>query len=137
MYNCMSFFKWFLRREPEILQLIEASAGFDLFSMPSEKESLVSSKQLKTWYRALTKLLVKILPPFLLRCYLLLFKCCVKLLFTWLMKYIFRSAESFSKFLLTWGDLFLKFSCYILKQYLICLHHVNHFVHWNPHLSQT
>ena len=79
----MSFFKFFLRREPKILQFIEASNEFDLSSSPSEKESLsvVSSSQLKTWDRAVTKLLVKILLPFLFRCNLLLFKCCGKIFF--------------------------------------------------------
>ena len=76
----MSFFKCFLRREPKTLQFIEASTDFELFSLHSEKESLplVSSNQLKTWERALTKLLVKILLPFLFRCNLFLFKCCGK-----------------------------------------------------------
>ena len=36
----MSFFKYFLRREPKILQFIEASTDYDLFPSPSEKESL-------------------------------------------------------------------------------------------------
>ena len=79
----MSFFKFFLRREPKILQFIEASNEFDLSSSPSEKESLsvVSSSQLKTWDRAVTKLLVKILLPFLFRCNFLLLMCCGKILF--------------------------------------------------------
>ena len=76
----MSFFKCFLRSEPKVLQFIEASTDFGLFSSLSEKESL-SPSQLKTGDRALAKSLVKTLLPFLFRCNLLLFKCCGKKLF--------------------------------------------------------
>ena len=108
----MSSFKWFLRREPKILQFLEASTDFDLFFSPSGKESLslVSSSQLKRWDRALTKLLVKILLRFLFTCNLLLFKCCGKIFYAWLMKCIFLSAHSCSKFLLNWAAFSLNLS---------------------------
>ena len=113
IFRCaiMRFFKCLLRREPKMLQFIETSTDFDLFSSPSEEESLslVSSSQL-TWDRALIKLLVKIILLFLFRCYLLLFMCCDKIFFGWLMNYIFRSAHSHSKFSLTWTAFSLNLS---------------------------